>query len=172
MSSVLAYVAAGIVTLWGVAHVLPTGRVVRGYSDTSPDNRLVITQEWIAEAMAMWFIASVVLLATALGGSDPHQTLTDWIYRASATMLLALAAHRRHWRSDLGRLLQDLSFLIGCNGDPASGSELGLNSAFPRCRLPERPLGSKDCPHGAVQSRPGPAYWGRPIWYTSHDGRI
>ncbi len=89
MSAVLAYIAAGIVALWGVAHVLPTKRVVQGYNDTSRDNRLVITQEWIAEAMAMWFIAAVVALATGLGGS--HQSLTDWIYRASAIMLFALA---------------------------------------------------------------------------------
>ena len=50
MSAALAYVAAGIVGLWGIAHILPTARVVRAYSDTSRDNRLVITQEWIAEA--------------------------------------------------------------------------------------------------------------------------
>jgi hypothetical protein len=90
MSAALAYIAAGIVALWGAAHVLPTAQVVRGYSDTSSDNRLVITQEWIAEAMAMWFIAVVVVLATALGGS--HESLTCWIYRASAIMLLAEAA--------------------------------------------------------------------------------
>ncbi len=88
--AVLAYVAAGFVGLWGVAHVLPTARVVRGFSDTSRDNRLVITQEWIAEGMTMWFIAAVVVIAAALGGS--HRAFVDWIYRASAIMLIALAA--------------------------------------------------------------------------------
>jgi len=90
VSEVLAYVAAGVVALWGVAHVLPTRRVVDGFSDTSRDNRLVITQEWIAEAMAMWFITAMVVIATAFGGA--HQSLTDWIYRAAAIMLLAIAA--------------------------------------------------------------------------------
>jgi citrate synthase len=47
VSDVLAYVAAGVVGLWGVAHALPTARVVHGFSDTSRDNRLVITQEWL-----------------------------------------------------------------------------------------------------------------------------
>ena len=89
MSAVLAYVAAGVVALWGVAHILPTARVVRGFNDTSHDNRLVITQEWIAEAMTMWFIAAVVLIATALGGSE--KSLIDWLYRAAAVMLLAVA---------------------------------------------------------------------------------
>ncbi|MGD0985002.1 MAG: hypothetical protein ABSA65_14485 [Acidimicrobiales bacterium] len=90
MSAVLAYVAAGVVGLWGVAHVLPTARVVHGFGDTSRDNRLVIAQEWIAEAMTMWFITAVVVITAVLGGS--HQALTDWIYRASAVMLIALAA--------------------------------------------------------------------------------
>ncbi len=89
MSAVLAYVAAGVVALWGVAHILPTARVVRGFNDTSHDNRLVITQEWIAEAMTMWFIAALVVIASAVSGS--HSALTDWVDRASATMLFAVA---------------------------------------------------------------------------------
>lgn len=86
----LAYLAAGIVALWGVAHVLPTARVLDGFADTSRDNRLVVTQEWIAEGMTMWFIAAVVAISTASGGG--HSDLADWIYRASAVMLLALGA--------------------------------------------------------------------------------
>jgi hypothetical protein len=89
LSSVLAYVAAGVVGLWGVAHVLPTARVVHGFSDTSRDNRLVITQEWIAEGMTMWLIATVVIIAAALGSS--HHAFGDWVYRASAVMLGAVA---------------------------------------------------------------------------------
>jgi hypothetical protein len=73
----------------GVAHVLPTTRVVHGFDDTSHDNRLVITQEWIAEAMTMWFIAAVVIVATVVSGSAE---LTSWIYRAAGVMLIALAA--------------------------------------------------------------------------------
>ena len=72
MSETLAYVSAGIVALWGIAHVVPTARVVDGYNDTSRDNRLVITQEWIAEAMTMWFIAAVVVIATAIGSPNRH----------------------------------------------------------------------------------------------------
>ena len=89
MSAAFAYVAAGIITFWGVAHALPTTRVVHGFDDTSRDNRLVITQEWIAEAMTMWFIAAVVVITTAMGGS--HKNVTDWVYRASAIMLLTVA---------------------------------------------------------------------------------
>ena len=38
----------------------------------------------------MWFIAALVAIATAVGGSQ--QSLTAWVYRASAVMLLAVAA--------------------------------------------------------------------------------
>jgi len=82
--------AQGVVAVWGVAHVVPTARVVKGYNDNSRDNRLIITQEWIAEALAMWFVAAVVVLVTAVGGS--HEALTNWVYRASAVMLVALGA--------------------------------------------------------------------------------
>ena len=75
VSDVLAYVSAGVVGLWGVAHVLPTARVLRGFVDTFSDNRLVIALEWIAEAMTMWFIATVVVIAAALGGS--HHAFAD-----------------------------------------------------------------------------------------------
>jgi len=50
---------------------------------------LVITREWIAEAMAMWFIAAVVIVATPPCVS--HQNLTDWVDRVSGIMLLAIA---------------------------------------------------------------------------------
>jgi len=61
MASTLAYVAAGAIALWGVAHVLPTRRVVVGFEPLSTDNRRVLVQEWLAEAVTMWGIAAVVV---------------------------------------------------------------------------------------------------------------
>ena len=37
----------------------------------------------------MWFIAAIVAIATALGGSQ--HALVDWVYRTSAILLLAIA---------------------------------------------------------------------------------
>jgi hypothetical protein len=48
MTNVLAYVAAGIVFLRGVSHIVPTGQVVVGFGDVGRDNRLIITVEWVA----------------------------------------------------------------------------------------------------------------------------
>ena len=87
MGDVLAYVAAGAVALWGVAHVVPTSTVVRGFGDIDSDNRRIITQEWIAEGLTMWFVAALVIGATVFG-SDRSET--HWVYGASACMLVAV----------------------------------------------------------------------------------
>jgi len=89
VSQVLAYVGASVVALWGVAHALPTGRVVAGFADTSADNRLVVAQEWVAEAVTMWFVAALVIGVTVIG--RPNET-ADWVYRASAVLLVVLGA--------------------------------------------------------------------------------
>ena len=90
MGEVLAYLSAGVIALWGVAHAIPIRTVVGGFGPISLDNRRVITQEWLAEALTMWFIATVVVLTTAVAG--PGEAITGWVYRASAVMLVAVAA--------------------------------------------------------------------------------
>jgi hypothetical protein len=42
----LLYLAAFLPTVWGVAHLLPTKNVVKGFGDISLDNQRVITMEW------------------------------------------------------------------------------------------------------------------------------
>jgi hypothetical protein len=49
-----AYLAAAIRAAWGVIHVAPTRQVVTSMEPSTNDSRLVITQEWIVEALAMW----------------------------------------------------------------------------------------------------------------------
>ena len=89
MSVALAYFAAALIALWGIAHAAPTRQVVSGFGAISRDNRLVITQEWVVEALGMWFIAAVVIMATALA---PASDLTHWIYRLTALMLIVVAS--------------------------------------------------------------------------------
>ena len=43
MGEALAYLAAGVTAAWGVAHIMPTGRVVAGFGNLSKDNRLILT---------------------------------------------------------------------------------------------------------------------------------
>jgi hypothetical protein len=54
MGATLAHAAAAMTGPWGVAHAVPTTQVVAGFQQATPDNRRVILQEWLAEAVAMW----------------------------------------------------------------------------------------------------------------------
>ena len=88
MASALAFVAAALVALWGVAHVIPTRQVVAGFAPIEPDNRRVLTQEWIAEAFTMWGLALIVAAATVAGSGT---SVAAWVYRAVAVLLVGLA---------------------------------------------------------------------------------
>jgi hypothetical protein len=85
----IAYVAAALVGLWGVAHAIPTRRVLAGFVPISTDNRRILTQEWLAEAFTMWGVAVLLVVVTALAGDA---TITSWVYRITAALLVALAA--------------------------------------------------------------------------------
>ena len=89
MAEVLGYVAAAVVALWGIAHAIPTRQVVGGFEPTTVDNRRVILQEWLVEAVAMWGLAALVMAVTVMGGD---QSLIDTVYRVVAGILLAVAA--------------------------------------------------------------------------------
>ena len=90
MGAILAYVAAAVVAAWGVAHAVPTRRVLAGFAPITTDNRRIILQEWLAEAFTMWGIAVMVIAVTAAGGAAPD--VRAWVYRSAAALLLALGA--------------------------------------------------------------------------------
>ena len=89
MASNLAYLAAGIVALWGVAHAIPTRQVLAGFKPITQDNRRVVLQEWMAEAFTMWGVAALVASATAVGGAGFPRL--SGVYRIAAGLLVALA---------------------------------------------------------------------------------
>ena len=47
MGEALAYLAVGVTAAWGVAHIMPTGRVVAGFGNLSKDNRLILTMKQV-----------------------------------------------------------------------------------------------------------------------------
>jgi hypothetical protein len=87
MRVILAYAAASIIAMWGVAHLIPTRQVVAGFGAISTDNRRVITQEWLAEGIAMIGIAAFVIAATAANGPGE---IRAWVYRIAALLLVAV----------------------------------------------------------------------------------
>jgi len=85
---VLAYLAAALVGVWGMAHAVPTKRVVADFAPITADNRRVLTQEWLAESLTMWGMATLVVAVTATA-ADSQVTLI--VYRVVAGLLVALA---------------------------------------------------------------------------------
>ena len=81
MTSVLACAAAALVAVWGVAHAIPTRQVIAGFAPIEPDNRRIVTQEWLAEAFTMWGLAAIVVAATLAGSGT---SVAAWVYRAGA----------------------------------------------------------------------------------------
>jgi len=90
ISDVLLYVGAGVITLWGIAHIVPTKSVVSGFGPISQDNKRIITMEWIAEGLTLCFIGLLVLFVTIWGEARNQASVI--VYLTSAAMLVIMAA--------------------------------------------------------------------------------
>ncbi|MFQ5349152.1 MAG: hypothetical protein ACE5EG_01775 [Thermoanaerobaculia bacterium] len=88
MSSFLLYLGAAVVSLWGIAHLVPTRNVVAGFGDINRDNRHIITMEWIVEGVSMLFIGALVIVVTII---DPAAATSQAVYAVSIVGLIALA---------------------------------------------------------------------------------
>jgi hypothetical protein len=85
VAEALIYGGAIIVSLWGVAHLIPTNSVVVGFGSISLDNRRVLTMEWVAEGLTMLFVGALVAAVTlAAGAGDSVAVL---VYRLAAGLL-------------------------------------------------------------------------------------
>lgn len=89
INAILLYVGAGVIIVWGIAHIVPVRSVVKGFGQISQDNKRIITMEWIAEGLTLCFIGILVLLVTIFAG--PNNNLSDIVYWASAAMLVVMA---------------------------------------------------------------------------------
>jgi hypothetical protein len=89
MNSTFFLAGSIIVLVWGIAHLVPTKSVVKGFGEISRDNKRIITMEWLAESVALCFIGLLGLLVTIYG--DPASFTAAIVYRASGGSLIAIA---------------------------------------------------------------------------------
>jgi len=89
LGDILIYVGAGIIILWGIAHIAPTKSIVEGFGPISKDNQRLITMTWVSEGLTLCFIGALVLLVVLLGGAGAPSSLI--VYQACAAMLLITA---------------------------------------------------------------------------------
>lgn len=90
VGDILLYVGSAIITLWGVAHIVPTKSVVKDFGQISQDNKRIITMEWIAEGLTLCFIGLLVLFVTIWG--EGRSQISEIVYLSSAAMLVIMAA--------------------------------------------------------------------------------
>ncbi len=89
LSDIMLYIGSTVITLWGIAHIVPTKSVVTDFGPISEDNKRIITMEWIAEGLTLCFIGLLVLFITIWDGSQNPVSLN--VYRISAVMLIIMA---------------------------------------------------------------------------------
>jgi hypothetical protein len=85
----LVYIGSAIIIAWGIAHVVPTGAIVKGFGDISKDNKKILAMESLAEGLTLIFLGVLPMVFTILSG--PQGKPADIVYLACAAMLLAMA---------------------------------------------------------------------------------
>ncbi|UCD19952.1 MAG: hypothetical protein JSU64_02110 [candidate division WOR-3 bacterium] len=83
------YLGSGLIMIWGIAHLVPTRSIVKGFGVISKENTLIITMEWIAEGLTMIFIGLLILCVTLISGSANSGSVV--VYRLCFGMLVVLA---------------------------------------------------------------------------------
>ena len=89
VSTITLYTGCAAITLWGVAHIIPTKSVVSGFGAISEDNKRIITMEWVAEGLTLCFIGLLALFITISGGAQ--NSVSTGVYRICSLMLLVMA---------------------------------------------------------------------------------
>lgn len=91
MQRKLPFIVSGILSvLWGIAHLFPTGSIVRGFGNISEDNRRIILMEWINEGFTLIFIGLLVITVTFMNSADTK--VKKGVYVLSFLMLLSMAS--------------------------------------------------------------------------------
>lgn len=82
-------VGSGLITLWGIAHIVPTKKVIGGLGKLSEDARRIFTMTWVTEGLTLVFIGVQVGILVLVFGGDSYTVF--WVARICAVMLVVLA---------------------------------------------------------------------------------
>ena len=89
LHEVLLYTGSGLIVILGVAHLIPTKAIVKGFGVISEDNKRIIAMESIAEGITLIFLGVLVLLVTIIG--NYQNTVSRAVFWACAIMLIVMA---------------------------------------------------------------------------------
>ncbi len=88
VNQILLYLGACFTCAWGIAHLFATKSVVQGFGEISPDNKRIITMEWIVEGVSLIFIGVFVAAVTMV---DYGSAVSKVIYGLCFVELNALS---------------------------------------------------------------------------------
>lgn len=88
METILLYLGAVLTIGWGIAHLIPTANVVKGFGEISIDNQHIIRMEWINEGVTLIFIGVLVAVVTAI---DYAIAISRVVYLISILGLIILS---------------------------------------------------------------------------------
>lgn len=64
MKKSLFYTSGILTLLWGIGHLIPTAGTIENFGDISPDNKLIITMEWLVEGFTLIFLGILIVVIT------------------------------------------------------------------------------------------------------------
>lgn len=89
ISIIAVYTGSVIIILWGIAHLFPTGAIVKGFGEISADNKKILIMEWVGIGLWMCFAGVLCLLITALGYG--RNDAARVVYATASAMLMLSA---------------------------------------------------------------------------------
>ncbi len=89
MNDTLIYIGSAIIVIWGIAHLIPTKNIIKGFGDISADNKKILAMEIIAEGLTLIFLGVMPMLIILYG--DTQSLTAHIVFYAEAGMLLAMA---------------------------------------------------------------------------------
>src|SRR4030042_2322663 len=89
LNETLIYIGSGIIMIWGIAHLVPTRAIVKGFGAISEDNKKILAMESLSEGLTLIFVGILPLLVTIL--SDSESYTAHIVYLACGIMLLIMA---------------------------------------------------------------------------------
>jgi len=89
MRKLLVHLGGLLSIIWGIAHLFPTGNVVKGFGNISPDNINLIKMEWINESLTLIFIGLLTIVITIISNNEFR--MVKAVYLVTFLMLEAMS---------------------------------------------------------------------------------
>ena len=89
LRKILILVGGLLASVWGTAHLFPTGSVVKGFGNLTQDNVRIITMEWMNEGFTLIFIGALVISVTL--ANSRYDKTTRLVYLLTFIMLQAMS---------------------------------------------------------------------------------